>query len=47
MYEHNRSKVYSQLRNLISEEDLIKCIHLVNNIKEYRHNKPRKDKLND
>ena len=31
MYKHNRSKVYSQLRNPI-KEDLIKCIHLFNNI---------------
>ena len=39
MYEHNRAKCYSQLRNLISEDDIIKCIHLVNKIKEHSHNK--------
>ena len=45
MQEHNRSKVYSQLSVLISEEDLVKCIHLVNNIKEFIHNKTKKRQI--
>ena len=41
MYEHNRSKCYSQLRNLIQKDDIIKYIHLMNKIKEHRHNKKK------
>ena len=42
MHEHNRAKCYSQLRNLILEDDIIKCIHLVNKIKEHRHQQNQK-----
>ena len=45
MYEHNRAKCYSQLRNLILEDDIIKCIHLVNKIKDHRHNKIRSKQI--
>ena len=39
MYEHKRAKCCSQLRNLIEEDYIIKCIHLINKVKEHRHNK--------
>ena len=42
MYEHNRSKAYSQLKELILENDIIKCIQLINKIKEYRQQKQEK-----
>ena len=42
MYEHNRGIIYSQLKDLILEEDLVKCIHVINNIKEFRHQKTKK-----
>ena len=45
MYEHNRAKCYSQLRNLISEDDFIKYIHLVNKIKDHRNNKTRNKQM--
>ena len=38
-YGNNRAKCNSQLRNLIQEDDIIKCMFLINKIKEYRHNK--------
>ena len=45
MYEHNRAKSYSQLRNHISEDDIIKCMHLINKIKEHRHNKIKRKQI--
>ena len=45
MNEYNRSKVYSQLRDPISEEDIVECIHLVSNIKEFRYNKAKKREI--
>ena len=39
MYEHNRTKYYSQQRNLFLKDDIIKCMYLINKIKEHRHNK--------
>ena len=39
MYEHNRYMYYSQLSNMVTESEIYMCIHLVNKIKEHRHNK--------
>ena len=44
--EHNRATCYSQLRNLISEDDIIKCIQLIIKIKEHRHNKIKARQIN-
>ena len=39
MYEHNRCKQYSHLRNMINENEINSCSHLINRIKEHRHDK--------
>ena len=45
MYEHNRSKLYSQLRNIIYEEDVAKCSSFINKIKEHRYFKVKRRKI--
>ena len=45
MYEHNQSKLYFQLRNLITEEDLFKCISFINRIKEHRYFKIKRRQI--
>ena len=45
MYEYNRAKCYSQLRNLISEEDIFECISFINKIKEHSIIKLKEEKL--
>ena len=44
MYEHNRGTFYSQLRNIISEEDMTKCRDFIYKIKEHRYFKVKEDK---
>ena len=39
MYEQNRYMYYSQLRSMIMKIEIYMCIHLINKIKEHRHNK--------
>ena len=48
MYEMKRLECYSQLRNLIQDRDISQCSLLINNIKEFRHNRTKsrqKDKF--
>ena len=47
MYEHNRAKCFSQIRNLISENDIIRCIQLIDKIKEHRYNKIKARQINN
>ena len=44
MYENKRAECYSQLRSLIQDQDLFKCI-LLNKIKEYTHNKIKEKQI--
>ena len=46
IYEHNIAKCNSQLRNLLSEEDLFECISFINKIKEHRCNKIKRRQIN-
>ena len=39
MYEHNRCKQYSCLRNMITKNEINSCLHLINRVKEHRHDK--------
>ena len=39
MHEHNRYKQYFNLRNMITENEINSCLHLINRIKEHRHDK--------
>ena len=39
MYEHNRYKQYSHLRNMNIKNVINSCLHLINRIKEHRHDK--------
>ena len=39
MCEHNRYKQYSHLRNMITENEINSCLHLINRIKEHRHDR--------
>ena len=43
MYKHNQSKGYIHLKNIVSEDDLYKCIHFINMIKEHRHDNIKKE----
>ena len=46
MYEHNRCMYYSQLRNMVTESEIYMCIHLIDRIKEHRHNKVKARQIN-
>ena len=39
MYQHNRCKQYSFLKNMINENEINTCLHLINRLKEHRHDK--------
>ena len=39
MYKCNRYKQYSHLRNMITKNEINSCLHLINRIKEHRHDK--------
>ena len=45
MYEHNRYKQYSHPRDMITENEIIICLHLINRIKEHRHDKIKQGRL--
>ena len=46
MYKHNRYMYYSQIRNIITESEIYVWIHLINRIKEHRHNKVKTWQIN-
>ena len=46
MYEHNRCKQYSCLRNMINENEINSCLSLINRIKEHRHDKIKARQIN-
>ena len=46
MYEHNWTKLYSQLSNLIIEEDIFRCTSFINKIKEHRYLKVKRRQIN-
>ena len=45
MYEHNRAKLHSQLRNIISEEDLTKCRGFINKINKHSYFKVKRRQI--
>ena len=46
MYEHNRHKQYSCLRNMITKNETNSCLHLIKGIKEHRHDKIKARQIN-
>ena len=46
MYEHNGYMYYSQLRNKVTKSEIYVCTHLINRIKEHRHNKIKARQIN-